>query len=203
MEQVSTWISMLLYRVTPTVVASLLAWLVLLLAHSRALSFAGAGKVRNKWYGRVVALVLLGVGVFVSTSAVDTWTVVRFFGGQSLPPEATAWQDAVFQQPLSFYLFDLPFYTLLRGYLLALTMAAAFVYWVAARGWQLKDKLPEIQQSQEVDPRIFRLEGGLESKFLRGAGVIFLIALAIRFFLGRYEMLYNDLHVKHQNKEDF
>ncbi len=192
MGQLATWISMLLYRVTPTIAASLLAWLVLLLAHSRALSFAAVGKVRNKWYGRIVALVLLGVGIFVATSAVETWTVVRFFGGRNLPSEATAWQDAVFSKPLGFYLFDLPFYTVVRGYLLALTMAAAFVYWVAARGWQLKDKLPELQQSQEVDPRIFRLEGGLESKFLRGAGVVFLIALAIRYFLGRYELLFND-----------
>src|SRR5205085_3751959 len=37
-----------------------------------------------------------------------------------------------------------------------------------------------------------RLEGGLESKFLRGAGVFLLLALAVRFYLGRYEMVYNE-----------
>ena len=139
-----------------------------------------------------MAGVLLVAGIFVASSSVDTWTVVRFFGGRDLPSEATAWQDAVFGLPLSFYLFDLPFFNVLRSYLLGLTVALAFVYWITARGWQLRDRLPEIQQSQEVDPRIFRLEGGLESKFLRGAAVVFLIAFAIRFFLGRYEMLFND-----------
>ena len=35
------------------------------------------------------------------------------------------------------------------------------------------------------------LEGGLESRFLRGALVVALVALALRFFLGRYEMVLN------------
>jgi len=192
MGQLSTWISMLIYRITPVVVAALLAWVVLLLVHSRALRFAGVRRVDNPWYSRIVALVLLGMAVFVGASAVDTWTVVRFFGGRNLPAEAAAWQDAVFGQPLGFYLFDLPFYSLLRGYLLAVTVAAVFVYWMAARGWQLRDQLPEIQQSQEIDPRIFLLEGWLKSLFLRGAAVVFLVALAIRYFLGRYELLYTD-----------
>jgi len=190
--QLTTWISILLYRVTPVIVASLLTFAMLLVAHARALHFASVGKLKPAGYSRIVGVVLLGVAVFVSISSVDTWTVVRYFGGLHLPAETLTWEDAVFSKPLSFYLFNLPFYELLRGYLLAVTIAAAFVYWITARGWQLKDKLPEIQQSQEIDPRIFRLEGGLESKFLRGAGVVFLVALAIHYFLGRYEMLFKD-----------
>lgn len=192
MGQLSTWFSMLLYRVTPVIAASLIAFAVLLLAHARALHFAGVKRVYNRWYYKVAGLILFLVALFVGASSIDTWTVVRFFGGRNLPFEATAWQDAIFGRPLSFYLFDLPFYNVLRGYLLAMTIAAAFVYWLAARGWQLRERLPEIQQSQEIDPRIFRLEGGLESRFLRGAGVVFLIALAIRYFLGRYELLFNN-----------
>ncbi len=192
MGQVSTWASMLLYRVTPAIAATLIAFGVLLAAHMRALHFAGVRHVYNRWYSKVVALILLLAALLVGASSIDTWTVVRFFGGRNLPVEATAWQDAIFGKPLSFYLFDLPFYNVLRRYLLAVTIAAAFVYWIAARGWQLRERLPEIQQSQEIDPRIFRLEGGLESKFLRGAAVVFLVALAIRYFLGRYELLFND-----------
>ena len=41
-------------------------------------------------------------------------------------------------------------------------------------------------------PAFFRLEGGLESRFLRGAAVALLLALAVRFFLGRYQMVYNE-----------
>jgi uncharacterized protein len=192
MGQLSTWISMLIYRVSPVVVAALLSFAVLLLAHSFALKFAGVRKVGNSLYYKIVTPVLLVMSGFVASSSIETWTVVRFFGGRGLPAEATAWQDAVFQLPLSFYLFDLPFLNVLRGFLLAVTIAAAFVYWLTARGWQLRDKLPEIQQSQEVDPRIFRLEGGLESKFLRGAAVVFLIGVAVRYFLGRYDLLFTD-----------
>ena len=43
----------------------------------------------------------------------------------------------------------------------------------------------------ELDPGLFRLEGGLESRFLRGAAMVLLLALAVRFFLARYEMVYN------------
>jgi len=192
MGQLSTWINMLIYRVTPMIAAVLVTWVVLLLVHSRALRFVGVRRVDNRFYSVIAALVLLGISLFVAASSVNTWTVVRFFGGRNLPGEATAWQDAVFGQPLSFYLFDLPFYSLLRGYLIALIVAAAFVYYVAARGWQLRDRLPELQQSQEIDPRIFQLEGWSASAFLRGAAVVFLVALAIRYFLGRYELLFAD-----------
>ena len=40
---------------------------------------------------------------------------MRFAGSRGLPAAATAWHDAVFDKPLSFYLFDLPFYGMLRG----------------------------------------------------------------------------------------
>ena len=90
MGQLSTWISMLLYRSTPALAASLIAFAVLLLTHSRALSFAGVTRVGNKFYSRLAPVVLLAIGFFVGSSSVDTWTVVRFFGGRNLPAEATA-----------------------------------------------------------------------------------------------------------------
>ena len=46
--------------------------------------------------------------------------------------------------------------------------------------------------SREIDPTFFRLEGGLESRFLRGAAVVLLLAMAVKFYLGRYEMVYNE-----------
>jgi uncharacterized membrane protein (UPF0182 family) len=192
LDQLPTWFSMVAYRLLPIVIASVLAIAVLLLAHSRGLRFAGVTRVYAPWYWRVALVLLALAGIFVAATSIDTWSVVRFFGGRNLPPEATAWHDPAFNRPLSFYLFTLPFYSVLRGYVLAVTIAAALVYWITARGWQLKEQLPEIQRSQEVDPRIFRLEGGLESRFLRGAAAVFLVALAFRYFLGRYEMLHSD-----------
>ena len=81
---------------------------------------------------------------------------------------------------------------MLRSYVLALVIVSILLYWLVARAWQLRYKMADFQQTREIDPAIFRLEGGLESKFLRGAAVFLLMAMAVRFFLGRYEMVYNE-----------
>jgi hypothetical protein len=190
--QFRTWLSMLAYSFAPTTAATLVAFAVLWIAHARALKFAGTRLGEHKLYARISALALLLLGYLISSASIDTWTVVRFAGSRGLPAATSAWHDAIFDKPLSFYLFDLPFYGLLRGYALALVIVCILLYWVAARGWQLRYSFPASQEPREIDARIFRLEGGLESRFLRGAAVVLLMALAVRFFLGRYEMVYNE-----------
>ena len=191
-EQVPTWIDMLIYSATPVVLAAILAFLVLFTAHAGGLRFAGRRLGLHRLYAAISTALLLLVAGFLAASSIDTWTVVRYFGGRNLPVEATAWRDAIFGRPLGFYLFDLPFYSLLWKYVLALGVATIVVYWLTARGWQLREQLPNIQQPGELDLRMLRLEGALESRFLRVAGGGILLALAFRFFLGRYEMLWND-----------
>ncbi len=190
--QFNTWLSMLAYSSVPLAAATLLAFAVLWMAHARALHFAGTALREHKMYARISAAVLLFVGYLIAAGSIDTWTVVRFAGSRGLPAAATAWHDAVFGRPLSFYLFDLPFYTLLRGYVLALVIVCILIYWGSARAWQLRYKLPDLRDARELDPGIFRLEGGLESRFLRGAAIAFLLAMALQFYLGRYEMVYNE-----------
>jgi uncharacterized protein len=190
--QLRTWWSMLGYSVAPLAAATLLAFAVLWLAHARALRFAGTALREHPLYARLSTLGLLVLGYFIAAASIDTWTVVRFAGSRGLPAAATAWHDAVFQKPLSFYLFDLPFYGLVRSYALALAIFCILVYWVAARAWQLRYKFPDLREGAEIDPGFFRLEGGLESRFLRGAAVALLLAMALRFFLGRYEMAYSE-----------
>ena len=189
--QVQTWLNMYLYGVGPLAVATLVAFAALWVAHARALKFAGTGLTDHRPYAKISALGLLFVAFVVSSASLDTWTVVRYFGSRSLSASATAWHDPIFGRPLAFYLFDLPLYSDLRQYLLAVTVVCILTYWIAARVWQLRYRLPELRDMREIDPRIFRLEGGLESKFLRGALVVGLVALALRFFLGRYEMVLN------------
>ncbi len=191
MGQFRTWLSMLYYSVAPVAVATLVAFAVLWMTHARAVKFANTSLRDHKLYARLSALVLLLLSYLVAASAIDTWTVVRFTGSRNLTAAAKTWHDSVFDKPLSFYLFDLPFYGMLRSYVLALVIVSILLYWVAARAWQLRFKLADFQQTREIDPAIFRLEGGLESKFLRWAAVFLLMALAVRFFLGRYEMVYN------------
>jgi uncharacterized protein len=190
--QLDTWFGMLTYNIAPVVAGTLLAFAVLWVAHARAVKFAGTRLGEHKLYARVSTLVLLLFGYFIAAGSIDTWTVVRYAGSRGLPASAAAWHDAVFGQPLSFYLFDLPFYGVLRGFLLALVIAAIVIYWVTARGWQLRFQLPQLGQMNQIDPGFLRLEGGLESRFLRGAGVVLLLAFALRFYLGRFEMVYND-----------
>jgi uncharacterized membrane protein (UPF0182 family) len=189
--QFRTWLSMLYYGLAPVALATLLGFVVLWTAHARALKFADTRLGDHKVYGRIATLGLLLLSYLIAAASIDTWTVVRFAGSRGLPEAASAWHDAVFGRPLSFYLFDLPFYSLLRGYVLALVIFTILVYWVAARGWQLRYRFPGMRDSGEIDPGFFRLEGGLESRFLRGAAVVLLLALAVRFFLARYEMVYN------------
>ncbi len=189
--QVETWLSMYLYSVGPLAAATALAFAVLWWTHARALKFAGTGLAEHSIYARLSTLVLLAVAFVVSSASLDTWTVVRYAGSRDLSADARAWLDPVFGRALGFYLFDLPFYSDLRSFLLAFTIVAILLYWIAARAWQLRHRLGEVSQMREIDPRILRLEGGLESRFLRGALVIALIAFAVQFFLGRYEMVLN------------
>jgi len=189
--QFHTWLSMLYYRLAPVTLATLVAFAALWLTHARALKFAGTSLRQNPIYTRISTLALLLIGYLVASAAIDTWTVVRFAGSRGIPAAATGWRDTVFDKPLSFYLFDLPFYGMARGYVLALVIVCILLYWIAARGWQLRSRFAHMEPGRELDPTIFRLEGGLESRFLRGAAVVLLLAMAVRFFLGRYEMVYN------------
>jgi uncharacterized protein len=127
MNQVPTWLNLMLYEYSPLAVATLLAFASLFSAHAFGMKFAGMRLRENSRYAGIVATVLLLMALMLSAAAIDTWTVVRFFGGRNLPIEATAWRDSVFGLPLGFYLFDLPFYGVLRGFVLLLAIAGAIV----------------------------------------------------------------------------
>ncbi len=190
--QVQTWLNLYLYSVAPIAAATLVAFVVFWIAHARALKLAETGLSEHRTYTRITNLVMLVLAFVTASSAIDNWTVVRYLGSRSLTGDPSAWRDTVFQKPLSFYLFDLPFYSHLRHYLLALVIVSVVVYWLTARAWQLRYRLPELREMREFDMSLLRLPGGMESRFLRGAVVVFLLALAFQYFLGRYEMVWND-----------
>jgi uncharacterized protein len=187
--QVHTWIDLYSYSTIPIVGATVLTWIVLLIAHSRAVKFAGGRVSDYPIYSRLSALVLLALAFFVSDASIDSWTVLRFAGSRSLK-NIEGFHDPVFGKPVTFYLFDLPFWSDLRGFILAVVILTILVYWLVARGWQLRFSLPELRGGA-VDLSLFRLTGGLESRFLRGALAFFLVALAARYYLGRFEMVWN------------
>jgi uncharacterized membrane protein (UPF0182 family) len=189
MGQVGTWIDLYAYSTLPVAAATIIAWIALLIAHARGVHFAGGQVSDYPIYSHISSAALLLVAFLVADGAIDNWTVLRFAGSRgALPPGQ--FSDPVFHLPASFFLFDLPFWSDFRGYLFAVVIVTILVYWAAARGWQLRFTLPEMPQGQ-MDLSFLKLSGGLESKFLRGAAAFFLIALAFRYYLGRFEMVWN------------
>ena len=190
--QVQTWLNLYLYSFAPIAAATAIAFVVLWLTHSRAMQRAETSLGEHRIYAVLSSVGLLFVAFVVSSATLENWTVVRFAGSRSLSELPNAFHDTVFGKPLSFYLFDLPFYGDLRRYLLVLAVAAILIYWLVARIWQLRFRLPDLRDSGQIDLTMLRLPGGLESRFLRGAISVVLVALACKYFLGRYEMVGND-----------
>jgi uncharacterized membrane protein (UPF0182 family) len=192
MGQVPTWIATWTYTYAPTAAATIIAFIILWIAHARALKHARTGLGEHPIYARLSTLVLLVFSFLLALGAMDSWTVVRYFGGRTLAHNPSEWHDPVFNQALAFYLFDLPFYRVLLALVLTIVAAAAILYWVAARLWQLRGTVSDWSRIQSIDIGHFTLTGVLESVFVRLLSVVFLVALAIRCYLGRYGMALNE-----------
>jgi uncharacterized membrane protein (UPF0182 family) len=192
MGQLQTWFSILAYSLIPTAGATVLAFVVFWIAHMLALRHAHVRLAEHPLYARITVLGILLTALILSLAALDTWTVVRYFGGRDLGGAATAWRDPVFNNPLSFYLFKIPFYSDLLGLVLGIVVLGALIYWIAARGWQISANIPDWKNVQEISLNQLGLSGALQSGFLRGLGAVFLLAMAARFFLARYGLLLNE-----------
>jgi uncharacterized membrane protein (UPF0182 family) len=193
--QVNTWRSMLWYSIAPTVVGALLAFVALFVSHARGLHFAGIRQRDYPVYSRLVPFGLALVALLFASGSIDAWTVMRFVGSRGLPAPHEAWQDHVFSHALPFYLFDLPFYSDLLGFLFGLALLSAVVFWITARGWQLFERL---RFGRLLDgPRnaanlreYLRLSGATRVPFVRVIGVIVLVAFAAWVYLGNFELLF-------------
>ena len=192
MGQVETWLQMLSYSVVPVALGILPAFAALWVAHARGMKHAGTSLRENPRYARIATLAIFLLSAFIASVAVDSNTVVRWAGSRGL--DSGAWRDPVFSHPLAFYFFQLPFYRVLLAYVLAVSFFTALVYWLAARGWALRQRFSGWQQPGEIqlDFRDLGLQGAFDAKFLRGVAAVFLLALAVRFFLGRYDLLFED-----------
>lgn len=192
MTQLSTWFSMLAYSVIPIAAATLLGFVIFWIAHARALKHAGTGLGKYPLYAKISTLAIFFLALLVAFASLDTWTVVRYFGGKDLGGAATAWHDPAFGNSLAFYLFKVPFYSDLLTLVLALIVIAALIYWVAGRVWEIRARVGDWRNVQEIDLSHFGISGSFNSGFFRGLGAVFLLALAVRFFLGRYNMLLDE-----------
>ena len=126
--QVNTWFSMLWYSIAPGAVGALIAFIALYIAHARGLHFAGIRKRDVPVYSRLVPIGLALVAMVFASASIDFWTIMRFFGSRGLTAPPDAWQDRVFSHALPFYLFDLPFYSDLLGFLFVLAILSALCF---------------------------------------------------------------------------
>jgi hypothetical protein len=188
--QVGTWISMLWYSIAPYVAGALVAFIALWVAHARGLHFAGVRRRDFRLYSWLVPVGLAVAALLFTSASIDYWTILRFFGsrGVKLPP--AAWTDPVFSHALPFYLFDLPFYSEVLGFVFVLAILCALAFWATARGWQLwlRSWSPK---TLDLGPHELLLPGGTRTGFVRVIAVILLLGLAAWVFLGNYDLLFN------------
>src|SRR4051812_32533480 len=163
--QLETWKSIIIYSFAPVAGATLVAFFVLWMVHARALKFAGTGLREHSLYAKAATLVLAFLSFLIARSSLNSWTIVSFYGSQRAGVAAGAWRDPIFSNPLSFYLFELPFYSQLLGLLLAISIVSVLLFYAAARGWQLVRHLPSFRSDGQIliNPGDLMLAGGLES----------------------------------------
>jgi uncharacterized protein len=189
MGQLPAWVKMMLYGVGPAIAAGVVAFIVFWAAHARGMKAGGTRLSEHPLYARVTTLALIIIAIIFGSVAVDSWTVVRYFGGHGLS-DAAAWRDPVFGNTLSFYLFDLPFYSELLRIVLALCVIGALIYWVARNAWSLRSTFSDREMVMEITNATF--SAAFESRFFRFLFTIFLLALAVWVYLDRYSLLSDD-----------
>lgn len=192
--QLATWQSILLYSFAPVVLAAVITFVILWLVHARALKFAGTALREHRPYGKLSTAVLAVLSLLIARASLDSWTTVSFYGAQRAGTGANVWRDPIFGHALTFYLFELPFYSQLLGLVLTISFVSALLFYVVARGWQLVQKMPRWRGDVDVTltPADLMLSGGLESAVLRGMIGLVLLALAARAYLARYGFLDDD-----------
>lgn len=194
--QRETWLAMLAYGTGPALAAALVIFAVFFVAHARGLKAAGTSLSEHPVYTRLSGIALLLVALLVGLATVDSWTVVRFFGGTGATDAAGAWRDPVFGRSLTFYFFDLPFYGVLLRTLLALSLGSAFVYWLTARGWILSKQAQDLGNFGEggvtFNLSSLHLGAAMEGRFFRIAAGVFFLALAAQFYFDRFDLLFSE-----------
>src|SRR5271157_4617324 len=193
--QIPTWVGMLWYSTAPAALGTLVAFIALYVAHARGMHFAGIRRQDVRLYSRLSPVGLALIALLFASASIDYWTVMRFVGSRGLSAPPDAWKDPVFSHALPFYLFDLPFYSNLLGFVFVLAILSAVVFWVTARGWQLLERFRfsrfrSEERSNVIDFGQLLLPGATRAGFIRAIAVILLLGFAAWVYLGNYELLY-------------
>jgi uncharacterized protein len=132
----------------------------------------------------VVKLIAVGLSLVIAAasgaSMMARWTTLALFWHA---PRGTTTLDPIFGRPLTFYLFTLPAWQLIAGWLLMLAVVACLIatLFVVVTGG-----------ARVLTGRSF---GGLQTRPWRGLSIGFaalLLMLAARVYLGRFDRLFED-----------
>ncbi|HYP06148.1 MAG TPA: UPF0182 family protein, partial [Bryobacteraceae bacterium] len=160
---------------------------------ARGMKLAGTGLRTNPLYARASSLALLVIGLILGMATIDGWTIVRYYGAKSSGAVAGGdWRDPVFGHSLSYYFFDLPFYSQLLSFLVALAFATAVIYWLTARGWMIQQQTRDLRDGVTINIQDLKLGNGPEPLLLRSVIAVFLLGMAAKAYLDRYDFLYSD-----------
>jgi uncharacterized protein len=177
MGQLETWYSMATYQYLPRLVMAALAFaafkLAFALGRKRARAMAEVIDLEAPGIGRkspLPTLVMAVAAIMTSAVLIQPWTIMQYIGGHSTA-SASPWRDPLFGQPLSFYLFDLPFFTQISQAAMFLLIASIVVYFVSS--------IPLGEKSIRVE----------FTTPLRWMLAVAILSYAVRMYLSRYDLL--------------
>jgi uncharacterized protein len=188
MGQVPTWLRRSFYLYVTSVAEWLILFVVIWIAHARGMKQAGTSLRQEPRYARLATLLLAVLAMIVAAASMGGWVVARYAAGSGIE---SAWHDPVFGRSLVFYFFELPFYTGMVAFLETIAVLAVLVYYLTARGWQIRLHFPEFGRAG-LDWDSLRELGRFETGVLQFLMALFLVGLAVSFWLDRFELLYSD-----------
>jgi uncharacterized protein len=187
MGQVPTWFRMSAYKYVTAIAEWVLVFATMWIAHARGMAHAGARLRDYRWYARLSTLGLAFIAFIVSAALMNGWLVALFVAGRGVE---SVWRDPIFGKALSFYFFELPFYTHLVGVFETLAVVGGLAYYLAARGWQARLNLGEFRG--QFDWTELKTLGKMETGLLQFLMAAFLGGLAVSYWLDRFQLLYSD-----------
>jgi uncharacterized membrane protein (UPF0182 family) len=194
--QLDTWLNLWLYGTGPIVLAVLIFfgafWIAFSLGFRRASGAPIFGFLSRRVVSRLAILVLALLAIAAANATVESWTVVKYFGGLRLPSTPAEYVDPIFGKPLHFYFFALPFYRMLLRVVLVGSVLALIVYWLASNAENLSSRISNLQSGHLEFERDISVSGAFNSVFVRLVAAVLLAGLGIRFYFTRYGMLLED-----------
>ncbi len=198
MHQLDTWVNLLIYGTGPVAIAAILFFIAFSAAFKTGFRKQRSdtplfGFLHRGLVTRIALLVFVLFAIFVANATVESWTVVRYFGGLRLPPSTGEYIDPIFGRPLHFYFFSLPFYNLLLQVVLVGAVLTLLIYWAAANVENLSQRLPRFPPAGgpfQFDSFSFR--DTFNTGFVRVIIAVFLLALAVKIYFDRYTLLLDD-----------